>query len=229
MQRARAIYTFEGAVSTDLPIKEGEIVTIINKLPGNLWWEGESEDGRIGTFPYNYVEELPPLSEFAEFAGKKGISNLDVIQFGDGDHFSLDDNTSYRFLFFCYPSFLVHIIVGDGEYIAEIYHKDFVNLNNEIKTHFPRLQVPHLPDQSSTRDIYRCGIHDYFAVCLCFRYYLVFCCSSDGHSCRFKVAKIYSESLKLFSCQTLRFVSPLALTGAYGVIQPISSRMTQFL
>lgn len=71
------------------PLREGEIVTIINKLPGNLWWVGESADGRIGTFPYNYVEELPPEPEFEEFIGKKGISNLDIIQFDkvsqDGD------------------------------------------------------------------------------------------------------------------------------------------------
>ena len=89
MQRARALYQFDGAVSSDLPLREGEIVTIINKLPGNLWWVGESADGRIGTFPYNYVEELPPEPEFEEFIGKKGISNLDIIQFDkvsqDGD------------------------------------------------------------------------------------------------------------------------------------------------
>ena len=81
MQRAKALYRFDGAVSTDLPMVEGEIVTIINKLPGNLWWEGESSTGRIGTFPYNYVEELPPEPGFEEFIGKKGISNLDIIQF----------------------------------------------------------------------------------------------------------------------------------------------------
>lgn len=81
MQRAKALYRFDGAVSTDLPMEEGEVVTIINKLPGNLWWEGESSTGRIGTFPYNYVEELPPEPEFEEFIGKKGISNLDIIQF----------------------------------------------------------------------------------------------------------------------------------------------------
>ena len=81
MQRAKALYRFDGAVSTDLPMEEGEVVTIINKLPGNLWWEGESATGRIGTFPYNYVEELPPEPEFEEFIGKKGISNLDIIQF----------------------------------------------------------------------------------------------------------------------------------------------------
>lgn len=81
MYRAQAIYQFDGAVPTDLPLKEGEIVTIIGKLPGNLWWEGESADGRIGTFPYNYVIELPPEDDFREFVGKTGISNFDIIQF----------------------------------------------------------------------------------------------------------------------------------------------------
>ena len=94
MLRARALYPFDGAVTTDLPMKDGEIVTIIGRLPGNLWWEGESADGRIGTFPYNYVEELPPEPEFAEFLGKKGISNLDVIQFLKSDDIKLQNHLS---------------------------------------------------------------------------------------------------------------------------------------
>lgn len=81
MYRAQALYQFDGAVPTDLPLKEGEIVTIIGKLPGNLWWEGESADGRMGTFPYNYVVELPPEEDFKDFVGKTGISNFDIIQF----------------------------------------------------------------------------------------------------------------------------------------------------
>ena len=91
MLRAIALYPFDGAVTTDLPMKEGEIVTIIGRLPGNLWWEGESADGRIGTYPYNYVEELPPEPEIAEFLGKKGISNLDVIQFLKSDDIKLQN------------------------------------------------------------------------------------------------------------------------------------------
>ena len=94
MHRAKALYPFDGAVTTDLPMKEGEIVTIIGKLPGGLWWEGESAKGRIGTFPYNYVEELTPEPEFEEFEGKKGISNLDVIQFVKSDDVNLKDELS---------------------------------------------------------------------------------------------------------------------------------------
>lgn len=94
MLRARALYPFDGAVTTDLPLKEGEIVTIIGRLPGNLWWEGESECGKIGTFPYNYVEELPPEPEFAEFLGKKGISSLDVIQFLRSDDIRMQNHLS---------------------------------------------------------------------------------------------------------------------------------------
>ena len=94
MHRAKALYPFDGAVTTDLPMKEGEIVTIIGKLPGGLWWEGESDNGIIGTFPYNYVEELPPEPEFEEFEGKKGISNLDVIQFVKSDDVNLKDELS---------------------------------------------------------------------------------------------------------------------------------------
>ena len=95
MYRAQAIYQFDGAVPTDLPLKEGEIVTIIGKLPGNLWWEGESADGRIGTFPYNYVVELAPEEEFKDFVGKTGISNFDIIQFVTNDQEVYKGKPSY--------------------------------------------------------------------------------------------------------------------------------------
>ncbi|KAK8830805.1 hypothetical protein WA577_003510 [Blastocystis sp. JDR] len=134
-------------------MKEGEIVTIIGRLPGNLWWEGESADGRIGTFPYNYVEELPPEPEFAEFLGKKGISNLDVIQFLKSDDIKLQNHLSV----------LIHIIAGDGDFIAQVFHEDFVDLDLLIRDKFPLLPVPGLPAKDAPHEVYKCLIHDYFA------------------------------------------------------------------
>ena len=165
MQRARALYQFDGAVASDLPMKEGEIVTIINKLPGNLWWEGESDDGRIGTFPYNYVEVLPPEPEFSEFVGKKGISNLDIIQFNgvlpDEEPSSAKWASGARIMF----RFLAHVIAGDGEYIAEISHCLLVDLDQCIRSKFPLLFVPNLPVVSAPHELYKGIVHDYFAVC----------------------------------------------------------------
>ncbi|KAK8799103.1 hypothetical protein WA171_005852 [Blastocystis sp. BT1] len=153
MQRARALYQFDGAVSSDLPLREGEIVTIINKLPGNLWWVGESADGRIGTFPYNYVEELPPEPEFEEFIGKKGISNLDIIQF---DKVSQDGDQSIT-------TILCHIIAGNGDYIAELTHNLFLELEKAIRCKYPLLYIPNLPTATTPRDLYKGIVHDFFA------------------------------------------------------------------
>ena len=164
MQRARALYQFDGAVASDLPMREGEIVTIINKLPGNLWWEGESDDGHIGTFPYNYVEVLPPEPEFSEFIGKKGISNLDIIQFNgilpDEEPSSAKSVSGHQIT--C--RFLAHVIAGDGEYIAELSHCLLVDLDQCIRSKFPKLLVPDLPVVSAPHELYKCIVHDYFAV-----------------------------------------------------------------
>lgn len=120
-------------------------MTIINKLPGNLWWEGESDDGHIGTFPYNYVEVLPPEPEFSEFIGKKGISNLDIIQFNgilpDEEPSSAKSVSGHQIT--C--RFLAHVIAGDGEYIAELSHCLLVDLDQCIRSKFPKLFVTDLP------------------------------------------------------------------------------------
>lgn len=69
-------------------------MTIIGDSLATCGGRGNLRTERIGTFPYNYVEELPPEPEFAEFLGKKGISNLDVIQFLKSDDIKLQNHLS---------------------------------------------------------------------------------------------------------------------------------------
>lgn len=52
-EHCRALYDFAAEDSTELPLRKGDVVTIIKK--GQDWWEGEC-NGRRGLFPANYVE-----------------------------------------------------------------------------------------------------------------------------------------------------------------------------
>ena len=61
---------------------------------------------------------------------------------------------------------LVHIITGDGDYIAEVVHSQFVELDLAIREKYPRLYVPSLPQTNIPRDQYKGLIYDYFAVCV---------------------------------------------------------------
>ena len=55
----RAIYDFESSTEGDLHFLCGDIIGITQK-PGN-WWFGTLE-GRFGTFPSNYVQEIDLIS-----------------------------------------------------------------------------------------------------------------------------------------------------------------------
>ena len=56
------------------------------------------------------------------------------------------------------------MISGDGEYITEMFHEDFFNLDLIIKEHFPLLDLPSLPTTDAAREVYKKLIHDYFLV-----------------------------------------------------------------
>ena len=60
--------------------------------------------------------------------------------------------------------FLAHVIAGDGEYIAELSHCLLVDLDQCIRSKFPKLFVPDLPVVSAPHELYKCIVHDYFAV-----------------------------------------------------------------
>jgi len=53
VEHCRALYDFAAEDNTELPLRKGDVVTIIKK--GADWWEGEC-NGRRGLFPGNYVE-----------------------------------------------------------------------------------------------------------------------------------------------------------------------------
>lgn len=100
----------------------------------------------------------------AEFIGKKGISNLDIIQFNgilpDEEPSSAKSVSGHQIT--C--RFLAHVIAGDGEYIAELSHCLLVDLDQCIRSKFPKLFVPDLPVVSAPHELYKCIVHDYFAV-----------------------------------------------------------------
>ncbi|EHB11457.1 SH3 domain-containing kinase-binding protein 1 [Heterocephalus glaber] len=56
----KVIFPYEAQNDDELTIKEGDIVTLINKDCIDIgWWEGEL-NGRRGVFPDNFVKLLPP-------------------------------------------------------------------------------------------------------------------------------------------------------------------------
>ncbi|CAO2624148.1 SH3 domain-containing kinase-binding protein 1 [Lemmus lemmus] len=56
----KVIFPYEAQNDDELTIKEGDIVTLINKDCIDVgWWEGEL-NGRRGVFPDNFVKLLPP-------------------------------------------------------------------------------------------------------------------------------------------------------------------------
>lgn len=52
----KVIYSYKPANEDELELKEGEIITILNKdLPDKGWWKGELK-GKVGVFPDNFVQ-----------------------------------------------------------------------------------------------------------------------------------------------------------------------------
>ena len=53
---AKALYTFNGQTPRELSFRKGEMIHVRRQIDNN-WYEGELH-GRIGLFPYNYVEVI---------------------------------------------------------------------------------------------------------------------------------------------------------------------------
>nr|2KBT_A Chain A, chimera of Proto-oncogene vav, linker, Immunoglobulin G-binding protein G [unidentified] len=63
---AKARYDFCARDRSELSLKEGDIIKILNKKGQQGWWRGEIY-GRIGWFPSNYVEE-----DYSEYLPETG-------------------------------------------------------------------------------------------------------------------------------------------------------------
>ncbi|XP_013421485.1 SH3 domain-containing kinase-binding protein 1 isoform X5 [Lingula anatina] len=60
IERARVLYSYSAENDDELNLAEGDVITILDKeLEDGGWWKGEL-DGKIGVFPDNFVELLPP-------------------------------------------------------------------------------------------------------------------------------------------------------------------------
>jgi hypothetical protein len=52
----RALFEYQGTTETELDLRENDVVTVL-KQDRSGWWQGEI-DGRIGWFPFNYVQVI---------------------------------------------------------------------------------------------------------------------------------------------------------------------------
>lgn len=63
-ERAKVTFAYEPENPDELKLVKGDIVTVLNKdiIESEGWWEGEV-NGKVGMFPNNFVELLPPEEE----------------------------------------------------------------------------------------------------------------------------------------------------------------------
>ncbi|ELT97111.1 hypothetical protein CAPTEDRAFT_41359, partial [Capitella teleta] len=55
------LFSYTAENEDELTVHEGNIINIIDKhLEDGGWWKGEL-NGRVGVFPDNFVELLPPI------------------------------------------------------------------------------------------------------------------------------------------------------------------------
>lgn len=63
----KVIYSYKPANEDELELKEGDIITILNKdLPDKGWWKGELK-GKVGVFPDNFVHLIAGEGESIGF------------------------------------------------------------------------------------------------------------------------------------------------------------------
>ncbi|MCI4376199.1 hypothetical protein PGIGA_G00185500 [Pangasianodon gigas] len=74
---ALALFNFKAETLKELPFQKGDIVYIVRQVDQN-WYEGEHH-GRVGIFPRNYVELLPPT----EKAQPKKSAPVQVLEYGE--------------------------------------------------------------------------------------------------------------------------------------------------
>lgn len=64
------LFPYPPSNEDELELKEGDIISIINReLPDKGWWKGELR-GKIGVFPDNFVVPLSPDGNFVVVGSK---------------------------------------------------------------------------------------------------------------------------------------------------------------
>ncbi|XP_014371055.2 CD2-associated protein [Papilio machaon] len=62
-EQCRVLFPYTAVNEDELTLAEGEVVTILSKdAPDRGWWRGELH-GRVGLFPDNFVQLLPPVTQ----------------------------------------------------------------------------------------------------------------------------------------------------------------------
>ncbi|XP_062852399.1 sorbin and SH3 domain-containing protein 1 isoform X2 [Trichomycterus rosablanca] len=91
---ALALFNFKAESLKELPFQKGDIVYILRQVDQN-WYEGEHH-GRVGIFPRNYVELLPPT----EKAQPKKSAPVQVLEYGEAmARFNFNGDTAVEMSF----------------------------------------------------------------------------------------------------------------------------------
>ncbi|XP_068631044.1 CD2-associated protein isoform X2 [Battus philenor] len=62
-EQCRVLFPYMAVNEDELSLAEGDVVTIVSKdAPDRGWWRGELH-GRVGLFPDNFVQLLPPITQ----------------------------------------------------------------------------------------------------------------------------------------------------------------------
>ena len=82
-----ALYDYVPQAEGELPIREGELVYIIEKSTEDEWWKakkkapGEEEEEPVGLIPNNYVEEVRQSGYYLLYHPSIGVE-LSIISYG---------------------------------------------------------------------------------------------------------------------------------------------------
>ena len=128
--RAEVLYDFDAIEPTELSLKKGDIVVVLQQGDPSSWWKGEL-NGKVGLFPGNYVKIIAPevikaevlydfdATESIELSIKKG-DRVVVLHQRDGSSWWEGELNGKVGLF---PGNYVKIIVPASEFIyAEVLY-----------------------------------------------------------------------------------------------------------
>eukprot|EP00924_Labyrinthula_sp_SR-Ha-C_P007169 maker-scaffold_8-snap-gene-11.40-mRNA-1 protein AED:0.00 eAED:0.00 QI:120/1/1/1/1/1/2/145/657 len=141
MTTARALYAFQGTEKGDLSFKEDAIIRVLRQDESG-WWEGQTDDGRRGDFPYNYVELISPEEERQHRQGS-ALSGINPNPYNSNQQAQTDkinkirvipqDNTS---------SFIIEVILSRKKISQVKQVGDFRELDETLRTMYPNFDRP---------------------------------------------------------------------------------------